>query len=163
MKDKIAENTAVNFKDYIAKEEILASRLKEYNIGVADPMIFFFNRLATFTKWPFKQGSCTGEHMAYAGYYCVQDDCAKCIYCIKELDGWEETDDPWEEHKSHKTDCPLVRMNKRNVIAMDLSEIVMLNQVVMKNKLMDQFRKSREELTQAFEDKRKEIQMRLKK
>uniref|UniRef100_A0A8D9E2F6 Baculoviral IAP repeat-containing protein 5 n=1 Tax=Cacopsylla melanoneura TaxID=428564 RepID=A0A8D9E2F6_9HEMI len=160
MKDKVS---TVNFKDYIAKEQKLASRLQQYGIAVADPMVFFFKRLATFTNWPFKHGSCTGEHMAYAGYYCVQDDCAKCIYCVKELDGWEETDDPWEEHKSHKADCPFISLNIRDVTAMDISDFVMLNHIVLKNKRMDQFRKSRERLVQILEDKRQEIQMKLKK
>lgn len=56
-------------------------------------MIFCTNRLATFKNWPFKTGSCTAEHMAYAGYHVVEDDCAKCVFCFKELDGWEVTDD----------------------------------------------------------------------
>lgn len=50
--------------------------------------------------------------MANAGFYAKpidgSVDNACCGYCRKNLDGWEETDIPWEEHKSHSPACPLV-------------------------------------------------------
>ena len=40
--------------------------------------------------------------MAAAGFYfCGTDaepDLVRCYYCRRELDGWEEEDDPWQEH-----------------------------------------------------------------
>ncbi|RKP38545.1 hypothetical protein BJ085DRAFT_2986, partial [Dimargaris cristalligena] len=33
-------------------------------------------------------------------------DAVQCFLCQKSLDGWEPSDDPFEEHRSHTTDCP---------------------------------------------------------
>lgn len=42
-----------------------------------------------------------GSQMARAGFYFVGDgeDNVRCFMCLKELDGWEETDDAMAEHK----------------------------------------------------------------
>lgn len=50
--------------------------------------------------------------MAEAGFYMPdvkQYDLAVCFVCNKELDGWEESDDPWKEHKKHSSNCCLSR------------------------------------------------------
>lgn len=31
---------------------------------------------------------------------------------MKELDGWEAIDNPWDEHKLHQGDCPFIMLNK---------------------------------------------------
>ncbi|CAH3910072.1 unnamed protein product [Pieris brassicae] len=56
--------------------------------------------------------------MAEAGFYSVATgvedaDAAKCFLCGKELDGWESSDDPWEEHKSHAARCAFVQLGKK--------------------------------------------------
>ncbi|XP_053607852.2 baculoviral IAP repeat-containing protein 5 [Plodia interpunctella] len=56
--------------------------------------------------------------MAEAGFYSVATgdddaDAAKCFLCGKELDGWEASDDPWEEHKSHAAKCAFVQLGKK--------------------------------------------------
>ena len=52
--------------------------------------------------------------MCDAGFYMVEseesEDLARCYYCRRELDGWEEEDDPWQEHK--RRDCPFIKKGK---------------------------------------------------
>ncbi|KAH8699112.1 hypothetical protein BGW36DRAFT_358620 [Talaromyces proteolyticus] len=70
-------------------------------------------RRATFSiGWPHegKRGwLCQSTKMAEAGwYFCPNDespDLASCPYCKLSLDGWEETDDPFEEHHRRSSDC----------------------------------------------------------
>ncbi|KAI5652163.1 inhibitor of apoptosis domain-containing protein [Phthorimaea operculella] len=61
---------------------------------------------------------CNVRNMAEAGFYSVATgdedaDAAKCFLCGKELDGWEATDDPWAEHKSHAAQCAFVQLGKK--------------------------------------------------
>ncbi len=72
-------------------------------------------RLATFdppTKrskagWPHKQPS--AEAIAKAGFYyraeSTGSDNVVCYLCERQLDGWEEDDDPVEEHLKHSPQC----------------------------------------------------------
>ena len=72
-------------------------------------------RLATFeppTKrskagWPHKQPS--AEAIAKAGFlYRPQStgsDNVVCYLCARQLDGWEEEDDPVQEHLKHSPEC----------------------------------------------------------
>ena len=52
--------------------------------------------------------------MAEAGFYYVgsssEPDLARCYYCRRELDGWEPTDVPWDEHK--RRECPFINLGK---------------------------------------------------
>lgn len=53
--------------------------------------------------------------MADAGFYVPntkQKDLVTCFLCNKELDGWEETDDPWEEHNNHSNKCLLAQSRR---------------------------------------------------
>lgn len=54
--------------------------------------------------------------MAEAGFYWCgteqYNDVACCFLCHKELDGWESTDDPWDEHKKHAPQCPFVKLGR---------------------------------------------------
>lgn len=76
-------------------------------------------RLKTFTNWPFDdKNKCNVRNMAEAGFYSVSTgdddaDAAKCFLCGKELDGWEASDDPWAEHKSHAPKCAFVQLGKK--------------------------------------------------
>ena len=52
--------------------------------------------------------------MAEAGFYHVgsdsEPDLVRCYYCRRELDGWEPTDIPWDEHK--RRECPYISLGK---------------------------------------------------
>ena len=52
--------------------------------------------------------------MAEAGFYLVgnanEPDLVRCYYCRRELDGWEPTDVPWDEHK--RRNCPYISLGK---------------------------------------------------
>lgn len=54
--------------------------------------------------------------MAEAGFYWhgteTEIDIAACFVCGKELDGWEESDDPWSEHRKHAPQCPFVKFGR---------------------------------------------------
>lgn len=77
-------------------------------------------RLKSFNDWPFKDDClCTARMMAEAGFYHTpsnnEPDLVTCCVCYKELDGWEPTDDPWVEHKSHSAKCPFVAIGKKQI------------------------------------------------
>ncbi|XP_022113470.1 baculoviral IAP repeat-containing protein 5 [Pieris rapae] len=85
-----------------------------------NPSLFMVEeRAKTFKNWPFSdKDRCNIRNMAEAGFYSVATgvedaDAAKCFLCGKELDGWESTDDPWEEHKSHAARCAFVQLGKK--------------------------------------------------
>ncbi|GFS08889.1 baculoviral IAP repeat-containing protein 5 [Elysia marginata] len=74
-------------------------------------------RLATFEDWPNDtSGYCTPERLAQAGFYFLpcdeSPDNVCCVFCGKELDGWEPDDNPLEEHKKHSKACPFLAMPK---------------------------------------------------
>ncbi len=53
--------------------------------------------------------------MADAGFYFIgtarEPDLVRCYWCRKELDGWEPTDDPMEEHR-RRDQCPFIKLGK---------------------------------------------------
>ncbi|GFN98395.1 baculoviral iap repeat-containing protein 5 [Plakobranchus ocellatus] len=72
-------------------------------------------RLKTFEAWPNEVDcKCTPEKLAEAGFYfhpCKESpDNVCCVFCDKELDGWEPDDDPMLEHKKHSKKCPYLAM-----------------------------------------------------
>lgn len=72
------------------------------------------NRLATFTSWPFGQGSkCSKENMARAGFYhcptATEQDLTRCYVCFREMEGWEVDDDPIKEH-ARSTGCAFLQL-----------------------------------------------------
>ncbi|XP_063600448.1 baculoviral IAP repeat-containing protein 5-like isoform X1 [Penaeus indicus] len=74
-------------------------------------------RLNSFKKWPYgSDTSINKEKMAAAGFYYIgskkEPDLVRCFVCLKELDGWEVDDDPWEEHKNHASYCQFIQLNK---------------------------------------------------
>ncbi|XP_011314491.1 baculoviral IAP repeat-containing protein 5 [Fopius arisanus] len=98
--------------------------MKIYDVNNSMDMLTSLNqkfgsagRLKTFKNWPFNHDvRCNPKAMADAGFFAVDDpeepDLAECFFCGKQLDGWEATDDPWEEHKSHQANCAYVKLNK---------------------------------------------------
>ncbi|XP_051642584.1 baculoviral IAP repeat-containing protein 5.1-like [Manacus candei] len=92
-------------------------------------MYEYENRLKTFTKWPFQENcKCTPENMAKAGFiHCPnvnEPDVAKCFFCLLELEGWEQNDDPWEEHTKRHT-CDFLSLPK-NFEDLTMEEYYML-------------------------------------
>lgn len=80
-------------------------------------MIMEEARLKTFTNWPLKESvTCNAKKMAEAGFYCIDPeenpDSVQCFLCKKQLDGWEEQDDPWVEHINHAKYCLFAQCRK---------------------------------------------------
>ncbi|KAL5473051.1 hypothetical protein EMCRGX_G027492 [Ephydatia muelleri] len=86
-------------------------------------------RLDTFKPlWPFKAGNCAPLKMAEAGfYYCGSTDTpdwVRCCVCHHELDGWDESDDPVEQHRNHEPDCPFLSIkDPYNITVADVIEL----------------------------------------
>lgn len=74
------------------------------------------DRLETFqvANWPFDSGSCTPLKMAEAGFYfcgtAQTPDWVRCVVCHQDMEGWEEEDDPREEHKRHSPNCAYLKL-----------------------------------------------------
>ncbi|KAG9340263.1 hypothetical protein JZ751_021706 [Albula glossodonta] len=99
------------------------SRLHDYT-----KMYSYENRLQTFTDWPFLEDcKCTPEQvngllphvddlMAKAGFiHCPSEnepDVACCFFCLKELEGWEPSDNPWSEHIKRSPNCGFLVLKK---------------------------------------------------
>ena len=74
------------------------------------------DRLSTFKNWPFKDGPCNPTSLAKAGFFYTgkraKDDYVRCFVCFKELVGWNENDDPFDEHRKHSKDCEFVNIGQ---------------------------------------------------
>ncbi|KAF5308593.1 hypothetical protein FQR65_LT06141 [Abscondita terminalis] len=80
-------------------------------------MVFQKNRENSFQNWKFDTNStCNSKKMAEAGFYFIgtseEQDAVQCFVCNKALDGWDENDDPWEEHISHSESCAFAKMRQ---------------------------------------------------
>ncbi|VDD94655.1 unnamed protein product [Enterobius vermicularis] len=81
------------------------------------PYMFVNGRLKTFNKkWPYESENLTPQKMAEAGFIYSPDPldngCVKCAFCLKELNSWEDEDDPIKEHRRYKDRCYFARLNK---------------------------------------------------
>ena len=49
------------------------------------------------------------KQLAKAGFYYTPTkkgcDCVRCFCCYKELENWDDGDDPWVEHLKHQSSC----------------------------------------------------------
>ncbi|XP_072398726.1 baculoviral IAP repeat-containing protein 5-like [Diabrotica undecimpunctata] len=75
------------------------------------------NRLKTYKSWVFnKNKPCSVDKMAEAGFIFIgskqEPDAVRCFFCWKNLDGWEETDNPWKEHLKHAPNCSFAKIQK---------------------------------------------------
>ncbi|KAI7825381.1 hypothetical protein BC939DRAFT_129220 [Gamsiella multidivaricata] len=80
-----------------------------------DRMQFADARLKSFIQrgrsWPYKSSThkAVPELLADAGFYwrpaATSPDNVVCFLCGKSLDGWTESDDPYDEHSSHSRTC----------------------------------------------------------
>ncbi|XP_076061202.1 baculoviral IAP repeat containing deterin [Oratosquilla oratoria] len=83
------------------------------------------------------------SQMAEAGFHFIgnkrEPDLVCCYVCFKELDGWEEGDNPWEEHKSHASYCPFIKLAKEDELSVqDSFELEMhRNKNLLLNKLVN--------------------------
>ncbi len=54
--------------------------------------------------------------MSCAGFYHCnaegEDDGVRCFCCFKEMEGWDQNDDPWVEHRSHQNNCYFAKLGK---------------------------------------------------
>ncbi|XP_055709463.1 baculoviral IAP repeat-containing protein 5.2-B-like [Phlebotomus papatasi] len=97
--------------------------------------LFEKERLESFKNWDFSRSkTCNEKKMAEAGFFCIGCDSAACFMCGKELDGWEEQDDPWVEHKRHAPQCQFVK-NWKKEDDYTVKEFYLLLESFLKNKL----------------------------
>eukprot|EP00043_Microstomoeca_roanoka_P013933 m.137087 g.137087 ORF g.137087 m.137087 type:complete len:376 (+) comp15884_c0_seq7:125-1252(+) len=72
------------------------------------------SRVATFALWPKHLYKATPEDFAKAGFVYLpckdSPDQLTCFKCKKSLDGWEENDDPFEEHYNHNKRCTYIKV-----------------------------------------------------
>ncbi|GAB0096769.1 baculoviral IAP repeat-containing protein 5.2 [Sergentomyia squamirostris] len=95
--------------------------------------IFEDDRLKSFKDWDFSESqSCNAQKMAEAGFFCIGREAAACFMCGKELDGWEEQDDPWMEHKKHAPQCYFVK-NWKKQNDYTVHELILLLETYAKN------------------------------
>ncbi|KAL3310629.1 Baculoviral IAP repeat-containing protein 5 [Cichlidogyrus casuarinus] len=68
-------------------------------------------RKATFMEWPHPDSAaCNVDSLSSAGFVKIPStfDSVRCVFCRKELEGFDAEDDPFKEHSSHCPNCPFV-------------------------------------------------------
>lgn len=67
----------------------------------------YLTRLKTYETWPNPQIS--PKRLCKAGFYYIQTaDIVRCAFCNVEGYNWERNDDPLEDHRRWKPDCPFI-------------------------------------------------------
>ncbi|XP_018331127.1 baculoviral IAP repeat-containing protein 5 [Agrilus planipennis] len=96
------------------------------------------NRLDSFNnKWVFDDSKpCNAKKLAEAGFYYTgteeEPDFVQCFFCDKQLVGWEEEDDPWQEHLHRSPQCEFAKHNKLEM-ELTLAQFIQLREkLVMK-------------------------------
>ena len=89
----------------------------------------------------------TVEHqLAEAGFYFIDNeadsDTVTCFLCKKVLNGWEEDDDPWMEHKNHSPHCMMSKLGKPES-QLTLGNFLDVMEIHMKN-LVDHYYNEKE-------------------
>lgn len=112
-------------------QQLIMSRLNLFDPEPTIEHIWLSKRLKSLDKWPMVKPS--ASDMAEAGFYCPNPDVpetVRCFSCFIELDGWEPTDNPWEEHKKRaltlKPPCKFVEIGKKesDIVVDDFLEIL---------------------------------------
>lgn len=97
------------------------------------------DRLQTFKSWPFKNGPCTAENLAKAGFFYAgrngKDHHVRCFVCFRELPELNESLDPFEEHRKENKDCPFVEIGM-NQSEIKLGDFLQLLRVSVKGSLV---------------------------
>ncbi|XP_057319322.1 baculoviral IAP repeat-containing protein 5-like [Microplitis mediator] len=93
-----------------------------------DSMFWMRNRLSTYTYWPFESTApCNSESMAAAGFFATggkdEPDSVECFMCNKPMDGWEESDNPWDEHVKHQKNCKYILLNKPDELTWTVEDL----------------------------------------
>lgn len=95
--------------------------------------------------------------MAEAGFIFIGDknspDAVKCFFCEKALDGWDSTDNPWEEHYKHSKECTFAKLKKPHDF-LTLEEILTIREELIKkavNKSYDKLKEDTEETLNQME------------
>ena len=92
--------------------------------------MFAAGRLQSFEElgWPYQDGPCSAQQMAISGFYKLNEhDDVKCAFCLKELCGWEQDDDPWKEHLNHSPNCLFAQLAKPET-SLKVRELILLAQ-----------------------------------
>ncbi|XP_033630860.1 baculoviral IAP repeat-containing protein 5-like [Asterias rubens] len=118
-------------------------------------------RLASFSDWPFENDcNCIPSKMAAAGFYHSptpqEPDLVRCFMCCKELDGWEPSDDPMEEHKSHAPKCAFINIKKDK--DMTIAEFLKLESARQQNRVKGGVESRKKEFSYEAQKTREEIE-----
>lgn len=112
-------------------QQLITSRLNSFDLEPTVGHIWLSKRLKSLDKWTMAKPS--ASDMAEAGFYCPNPDIpetVRCFSCFIELDGWEPTDKPWEEHKKRaltlKPPCKFIEIGKKesDLLVDDFLEIL---------------------------------------
>jgi len=103
------------------KNKIMDAVLSQVEWSELEPTmdhIWEIKRFKSLKNWTMAKPN--SNEMAEAGFYCPNPDVpgtVKCFSCFIELDGWEPTDKPWEEHKKRaltlKPPCKFIEIGKK--------------------------------------------------
>ncbi|XP_053665065.1 baculoviral IAP repeat-containing protein 5 [Anopheles marshallii] len=120
------------------------------------------DREKSFKHWPFTTDKqCSIQKMAEAGFYWhgtdIEIDIAACFVCGKELDGWEESDDPWSEHRKHAPQCPFVKYGRAEA-NLTCEEFVNLMMATLKMRFQNNYTTLKTNGKMLIEKKRKEME-----
>ncbi|XP_058825200.1 baculoviral IAP repeat-containing protein 5 [Topomyia yanbarensis] len=123
--------------------------------------LFEKDRVKSFKKWPYPSASsCNVQKMAEAGFCWHGDDneedTAICFVCGKVLDGWEETDEPWVEHKKHAPQCLFVKYGRPEG-SLTHEEMTNLLEAILKGRLQNKYNALKDAEHAKIEKKRKEM------
>ncbi|GAU92279.1 hypothetical protein RvY_04379 [Ramazzottius varieornatus] len=77
-----------------------------------------------------RKSKCTPEKMAVAGWFCTGKRSAMCYACLKEMDEWEDSDDPILIHAKRCQQCPLEFLRPKPYGVMTIRELIRLNVVI---------------------------------
>ncbi|KAI4464853.1 deterin [Holotrichia oblita] len=109
-----------------------------------------FNRKESFTAWVFSDNQkCSASKLAEAGFYFIgsktEPDAVQCFLCGKSLDGWEEDDDPWQEHKKHSQNCKFAKLGKPEC-KLTVNQFLDIQMEVVKNWIIKRYENQKMEL-----------------
>ncbi|CAD5115143.1 DgyrCDS4147 [Dimorphilus gyrociliatus] len=123
-------------------------------------------RLASFKNWAFddiEDSICTSVKLAEAGFFRPyprkRPDLAECYICLKPLEGWEEQDDPWTEHKSHMPTCPLSKLRDKGIDVNNLTVEQRIKLELERGKFL--LHRDYQDIKKEFEDRIPEVRSKL--
>ncbi|XP_035777385.1 baculoviral IAP repeat-containing protein 5-like [Anopheles albimanus] len=134
----------------------------ESTSNIAKIFLLQEDREKSFKHWPYKDDKkCSIRKMAEAGFYWhgteQEVDIAACFVCGKELDGWEESDDPWVEHQKHAPQCAFVKYGRAEG-DLTCEEFGYLMMATMKMRLQNKYTQMKTNAKMFTEKKRKEME-----